>query len=207
MTDWHLSYKQVCKPEYIEVKIDKYDQFHITDIMTSDGIVIQLQYSSISDDKIYEREQFYDDMIWLFNCLPIRNKNNMIRYKGEIIFDSKNIALIKLYRKIKHTSKPTFYDSGDIVYEYIGLSTRKNNTGRKIWCCKHDKHDFIHKYLKSNKSYKLKYETSGLMTHEDCCGVNVNLDVYDDNTIIVASRYTYNIKDDLKTQFMWINRQ
>lgn len=59
---WHINWKNEFPKEQQEVIIGK----HIADIKTKD-FVIELQNSSLSPEKIIEREKYYKKMIWLIN--------------------------------------------------------------------------------------------------------------------------------------------
>ena len=66
-TQWHLEWKNYWPSDYVEVPIERNGIKHRADICTPKGIVIELQHSPISPDEISEREQFYGEMIWLFD--------------------------------------------------------------------------------------------------------------------------------------------
>lgn len=61
---WHIGWKSLAPPDNQEVVIGP----HRADIRTSKGTVIELQHSPISPEEIREREQFYGDMIWIFDA-------------------------------------------------------------------------------------------------------------------------------------------
>lgn len=60
---WHRWWKEGVPPERVEVPIKR----HRADIVTSDGIVVELQHSSISTQEIAEREAAYERMVWVFD--------------------------------------------------------------------------------------------------------------------------------------------
>ncbi len=62
-SEWHLNWKNEFPKEQQEIKI----KHHRADILTKEGIVIELQNSPISLEQIKEREEFYNNMIWLLN--------------------------------------------------------------------------------------------------------------------------------------------
>jgi len=66
-SDWHRHWKSLMPPEQVEIVIEKNGERHVADIVTKDGIIIELQSSHISPIEIEEREQFYDRMVWLFD--------------------------------------------------------------------------------------------------------------------------------------------
>lgn len=61
-SEWHRDWKEYFKPEEREVVIGN----HRADIKHN-GLVIELQNSTISAQEIQEREQFYGNMIWIVN--------------------------------------------------------------------------------------------------------------------------------------------
>lgn len=66
--EWHLWWKSLFPPDLCEVTIERNGKRHRADILTPNGVVIELQNSSISAETIAEREKFYDKIIWLFNA-------------------------------------------------------------------------------------------------------------------------------------------
>ncbi len=67
MGEWHYNWQKILPPENIEVTIKHNGISHRADIVLNDGTVIELQSSPISIDEIKEREEFYGNMIWVFN--------------------------------------------------------------------------------------------------------------------------------------------
>ena len=61
-TEWHLRWKEEFPQEWQEVSIGN----HRADVKTPLK-VIEFQNSSLSVDKIEEREQFYGNMVWVLN--------------------------------------------------------------------------------------------------------------------------------------------
>ncbi len=60
---WHLGWKSMAPKEWTEVVMGP----HRADIRRDDGLVIELQASTISAEEIVERENFYGRMIWLLD--------------------------------------------------------------------------------------------------------------------------------------------
>lgn len=60
---WHKSWKEIVPRENREITIGA----HRADIRLNSGLVVELQNSSISASEIKEREEFYNNMIWIFN--------------------------------------------------------------------------------------------------------------------------------------------
>jgi len=81
-SEWHLNWKQKFPKEMQEVVIGK----HRADIVNEDGEIIELQNSPISINEIIEREEYYDNMIWLLNGLTLAKGLNLRKKKGIITF-------------------------------------------------------------------------------------------------------------------------
>jgi competence CoiA-like predicted nuclease len=70
-TDWHRNLKDKCIKEAQEITIGR----HRADLVNY-YFVIELQHSPISFDEIIEREQYYKNMIWVFDMRDkIKNMN------------------------------------------------------------------------------------------------------------------------------------
>ena len=98
---WHVSWQAPLRPECVEVPI----QMHRADIVGVEGMVIELQHSSISPEEIQQREAFYGNMVWLFDATF---RFRAVR-SGEIAFLA--------FGRTKHIAacrKPVFLDFGDI---------------------------------------------------------------------------------------------
>lgn len=67
-TEWHRQWKNEFPDDWQEVIIEKDYEKHIADIKTPNGLVLELQNSSISSTTIKIREKFYGKMIWLINA-------------------------------------------------------------------------------------------------------------------------------------------
>ena len=61
---WHRKWKSYAAPERREVVIGD----HRADVQRSNGVVVELQHSSISVAEIAEREAHYQRMVWLFDA-------------------------------------------------------------------------------------------------------------------------------------------
>ncbi|AYV83035.1 MAG: hypothetical protein Hyperionvirus3_181 [Hyperionvirus sp.] len=140
MTKWHKSYQNICKSENVEYRIEKDGVLHIADIYNA-GLVIELQHSYISQDVIDAREKFYGNMIWLFDytCDDANNPT-----KGKIICDGGKIVKIEFKTPMKNTTKPTFFDIGNYILQYLCVCP-----DNQMWCFAMKKKHFINHYLKN----------------------------------------------------------
>lgn len=125
-SEWHLKWKNYFPKENQEVIIDN----HRADIKNKDGLIIELQNSLISPDNIYDREEFYKNMIWLLNGKTLA-KNIEIRKKScyftfiwksppKSWFHSNKNIYIDMENKLKEIEE-TIYD----CYERINLIFKK----------------------------------------------------------------------------------
>lgn len=109
-SEWHKSWKDEFPKECQEVCIIKDDIKHRADIETTNGRIIELQNSPISLKYVRQREEFYDNMIWLFNGgtfasgLNLRKKDNYVSFRWKhppkIMWYAKKPIFIHLIGKI-----------------------------------------------------------------------------------------------------------
>jgi competence protein CoiA len=67
-TDWHLSWKSRFPEDWIEVIVGP----HRADVRRPDGVVFEIQHSTISVEEIREREAFYEAHGWLEWIFDVR---------------------------------------------------------------------------------------------------------------------------------------
>ncbi|PZX56809.1 hypothetical protein [Algoriphagus chordae] len=72
-SEWHRSWKNEFPKDWQEVIMNKGNNKHIADVKTKNGLVLELQNSSISSSTIEEREDFYGNIIWLINAKPFQD--------------------------------------------------------------------------------------------------------------------------------------
>lgn len=132
-TEWHQGWKKEFPIDWQEVVIEKNGEIHRADIMTSTGLVIELQHSNISTTAIMEREKFYNKMVWLIDAKPfieniqmysvvnselkiLENSYNMYRNSlpetNEII-EGLQKELKKLEKKYSYTLNKIQYNKDD----------------------------------------------------------------------------------------------
>ncbi len=83
-TEWHLKWQSFFKEEQTEVYINRFSQYHIADIYTDKGLVIEIQNSPISSTEIFERENFYDKMVWVINSKEFKHNLHLKEYSYDI---------------------------------------------------------------------------------------------------------------------------
>lgn len=101
---WHIEWQNHVKPEFVEVIIDP----HRADIVGTNDCVIELQHSPIPLDQIAAREDFYGNMVWVFDATE---RFEMITVGRRVFF---------AFRRTKHIatcSKPVFLDFGSVLVE------------------------------------------------------------------------------------------
>ena len=70
-TEWHIQWQNLFPKEWHEKRINNKNgnDWHIADICTADGLVVEFQHSNITADEQQERENFYKimprNMIWV----------------------------------------------------------------------------------------------------------------------------------------------
>lgn len=108
-TEWHRGWKQYLRPELCEVHIVKNGVLKIADAVTPNGTVVEFQHSPISVDEIEYRENFYENMIWIFDVGEAFAKGRIeIRYNG-IYY---KIKWKHAKRVLKYVTKPLYLDIG-----------------------------------------------------------------------------------------------
>ncbi len=75
-SDWHWNWKEYFGIENCERVITRDGVIHRADIQVLDT-VIELQHSHISVDEIVERENFYVDMIWIFDAVAAYDEDRL----------------------------------------------------------------------------------------------------------------------------------
>lgn len=77
MTAWHKAWQETVPENCREVVIGP----HRADILSPLGVVVELQHSSISVDEIREREEFYGQMVWVFDVRDATNADAIAEAK------------------------------------------------------------------------------------------------------------------------------
>lgn len=73
-TEWHKNWKLLFPSENVEVVIKKNGVCHRADIMTNEGVCIEVQNSPISCRDRAARESFYGQMCWVINAQVLKNQ-------------------------------------------------------------------------------------------------------------------------------------
>ncbi len=107
-TEWHRDWKN-----YFNIKNQEVIHFsedgekHIADIKTDDGLVIELQNSSISFEEIQSRNNFYKNIIWIVNGDSFRERFFLLHQLPDP--DSKEMQDIQIMFEGNKNHYPAFY--------------------------------------------------------------------------------------------------
>lgn len=112
-TDWHLGWKNYVSRERCEVAFKKGTDLKIADVVLKNGKVVEFQHSPISPAEIRLREDFYKNMIWVFDIQKSWNSNRffIIDRGGYFTFRWKNPK-----KSIAFCTKPVYLDLGDYFF-------------------------------------------------------------------------------------------
>lgn len=147
-TVWHRDWKSLVPLEQREVVIGR----HRADMVTADGLVVELQHSHISSGDISARQRFYKRMIWIFDATGQAHPKPDQRYslptyrfewkKSEGYYTFKWRTPRRTLCNV--TGIPVFLDLGDgLVFEVRKLYS--NPYGG--WGHLHFKDSFIHRFI------------------------------------------------------------
>lgn len=81
MSEWHRRWQDLFPLENREVSITENSKTHRADILLNNGLVIEIQNSSITFSDIVKREAFYgkNNMIWILNGQTLVNKSLLVK--------------------------------------------------------------------------------------------------------------------------------
>lgn len=136
MTEWHKGWQTLCRPEFLEKRIERDGTWHIADIVTKGGTVVEVQHSTMIAEKLKDREDFYGNMIWI---LDGRSSDDLIEVRG-----SDFIILSRTPLFWNHLAKPAFVDT------VLGVSRLAKKIAPRSWLAERPKslhRDFFDEYL------------------------------------------------------------
>lgn len=141
-TEWHLNWKSKFEKERVEVLkkevIEYYDPIkghgfqtttHRADAVMKDGTVVEFQHSSISLEDMGKREEFYREMIWIFDVREPYEKNRL-RLVDRTEYFSYFWDWVR--KHIFKASKPIFLDFDD-KSDSVFLVKKAYNNGKAGW--------------------------------------------------------------------------
>jgi ssDNA-binding Zn-finger/Zn-ribbon topoisomerase 1 len=145
--EWHLGWKEVFPQDWREVVIGE----HRADIRTTGGLVVELQHSSITPEVVAERENFYGNMIWIFDATDYVERCGVVCWFGEHPHpkfpngrDTLVLCLNNLEKLLKERER--FFASNEMPEELVDISEappRHNDISYREYDIKKKK-DFIH---------------------------------------------------------------
>lgn len=152
---WHLAWKGMFPKEQVEISISRNNRRHRADIVGDEGTVIELQHSAISPETIHERENFYENMIWIFDASSKQRDFRRVNSLTEIEFQFRwlypkrsviscehpvylDFGLKKLLRitKLSYTGfgEGHYKDKAEFILEYGGTpEIDEENTPRIVY--------------------------------------------------------------------------
>lgn len=84
-TPWHIQWQNLFPKEWQEIRVDNskdVDDWHIADVCTADGLVVEFQHSHIKEEQQKEREQFYSantkGIVWVVDIFGKRDVSKII---------------------------------------------------------------------------------------------------------------------------------
>ena len=124
-SEWHLGWKKHVSPDRAEVVITRNETTHRADIIAANGVVLELQASSLAPQAILEREFFYKHMVWLYRV----TWTDRLHY-GKKGFWWKHGSIAQTL-----ITKPLFWefeDEGIIQHVKLTLVDRTDSSGNTI---------------------------------------------------------------------------
>lgn len=119
---WHLKWKEAVPPHMREYVIRRdvrqpngslLETVHRADILNGRGMVIELQHSPLTPSVVREREQFYENMIWIFDFTdPVRRSRFHFKRSG----DHHTFIWKRPLRWMFAASRPVFLDLGGMLF-------------------------------------------------------------------------------------------
>jgi len=105
-TEWHRAWKRYFPEDCVEVTVGE----HRADIR-KDGLVVELQNSSLSVEKIEARERFYGNMVWIVNAESFAERLFLLKVmdpsNGLVSFKWKHMR-----PRWRFAKKPVYLDLG-----------------------------------------------------------------------------------------------
>lgn len=130
-TEWHIQWQNLFPKEWQEVRVNNPDgnDWHIADICTPDGLVVEFQHSNLDIDERKIREQFYTAtkglMFWVVD--GTRLVNDFKRFKKgflEEAYKSYSPSLITVNAPERYFPNKWLPDGiATIVFDFQGLNS------------------------------------------------------------------------------------
>lgn len=175
-TEWHRKWQDKFPKEWQEVRIDDKDTgiWHVADVCTPDGLVVEFQHSYMDENEKIARERFYTanagDMVWVVDVdkknavKKFINNQNMI---WSIDSDEKNVFYLPFVERVfpeewLNRKKSVFFDvllgENRLICGIIPSNVRKDDWFLTII----SREQFQRRIVQCNYMWpwSMKYETS-----------------------------------------------
>ena len=117
---WHLLWQDLCLSLHVEVS---FQQLHQADIVNKAGTVIEIQNSPMSVPSMKEREDFYQNMIWIMNATSI---NDPYAGKDVVLFSDGKLAILKVRHEFwLHCKKTVFIHTDYGIFRVLETLGKK----------------------------------------------------------------------------------
>ena len=108
MSEWHLNWQEKVAPEFREIKMAN----HRADVQLPNGRVVEFQYSSLSEDEVFERENFYNELTWVWDAR---------KFQKNFTFWEKDATHTFYWRRPRHhiatCTKTVYLDFGETIFK------------------------------------------------------------------------------------------
>src|SRR5215207_1227674 len=132
MSDFHIGWQELIVRGRREVRMARDGRWHIADIVAADGQIVEVQHSSISVDKIKEREQFYGNMVWIWDTSESYKKGHLELRRSdiELPLDFREFEWGHPWWSIGFSKKRSLFDLGNGQLLFVGeIETSRPFTG------------------------------------------------------------------------------
>ena len=171
-SDWHRQWKNEFPKEWQEIIIDENYEKHIADIKTTNGLVLELQNSSISSVTIKIRENFYQDIYWLINANEFKDNfsirsavTTILRNKDRNHNDNSYYGYSESYdlQKLKEKYKKIENTLNKLAYEYEQKSNSIIAFEKYLLDIKENIKEYFNGYYYSSITYDFKTDNNNLI--------------------------------------------
>lgn len=127
-TEWHRDWKHLFSTDWQEVRQQAEDgEWHIADIKTAHGLVIEFQHSHLTTEERRAREAFYRKMVWVVDGQRLKtDKPRFFKALNEGVARCRKPLVQQVFtedsalvRKWVDSRVPVFFDFGDPVLWYL----------------------------------------------------------------------------------------
>lgn len=171
-SDWHRQWKNEFPKEWQEIIINENYEKHIADIKTPNGLVLELQNSSISSVTIKTRENFYQEIYWLINANEFKENfrirsavTTILRSKDRNHNDNNYYGHSESYdlQKVKEKHKKTENTLKNLAYEYDQKSNSILAFEKYLLNIKENIKEYFTDYYYSSITYDFKTDNNNLI--------------------------------------------